>query len=237
MEPSEPQKNIAFILNSVPSEAVTPSPVSADVLPAVPQTQADSSPQQGASNPPPAVRPHPVPRKMAGSRHVISARELLTAIKPRFLGSTQKPLDARQKKTAVLGFVLVVVFVAVLLFAFGSGPSRAKAASKKPDSANAQLPDVRQLREVENWKQPEVYPESLRDPTKAVSNLSAGNTQPGGDLAVRGIVYSKTKPSAIVADQIVFEGDVLAGAKITKIEKDFVEFEKNGKRWRQQVGP
>ena len=74
---------------------------------------------------------------------------------------------------------------------------------------------------------------NTRDSAKSSSNAS-GEVKSDSDMTVRGIVFSSTKPSAIIANQIVFEGDVILGAKIIKIEKTSVTFEKDGKSWQQQ---
>jgi hypothetical protein len=181
----------------------------------------------------PATRPQPVPKKKSDSHNTISLSGMWTAIKSQFAGSSKKPIDARQKKTLILGITLAVVFVVVLLFALGSGPSGAKATPKSSleTSSSAGSPSGN----VENWQKPEIYPLSLRDPMKPSSNASKGDAQFEGEMTVRGIVYSNNKPSAIIADQIVGEGDVIVGVKIIKIGKDFVAFEKDGKRWQQQV--
>ncbi len=52
---------------------------------------------------------------------------------------------------------------------------------------------------------------------------------------VTGILYSEDKPSAVIGNQIVYEGDTLHGINVVKIYKNKVEFEKNGKRWTQPV--
>jgi len=51
-----------------------------------------------------------------------------------------------------------------------------------------------------------------------------------GNLVVKGILYNEDNPSAIVNNQIVYEGDKISGATIIKINKDSVEFEVK-KRW------
>ena len=56
-----------------------------------------------------------------------------------------------------------------------------------------------------------------------------------GLISVRGIVYSEDNPSAVVSNEIVHEGDEIAGATVVKIHKDRVEFEMNGKTWTQKV--
>jgi hypothetical protein len=55
---------------------------------------------------------------------------------------------------------------------------------------------------------------------------------------VRGILYSKTKPSIVIDDKrkIMYEGNTIQGVTIVKIHKDKVEFAKNDQRWTQKVG-
>ncbi len=55
-------------------------------------------------------------------------------------------------------------------------------------------------------------------------------------LTVRGIISSRTEPSAIVGSEIVRTGDEIAGAKVIGIQKDCVVFERRGRRWTQQIG-
>lgn len=52
----------------------------------------------------------------------------------------------------------------------------------------------------------------------------------GGNLIVKGILYNEDNPSAIVNNQIVYEGDKISGAAIIKINRGSVEFEVK-KRW------
>jgi len=52
---------------------------------------------------------------------------------------------------------------------------------------------------------------------------------------VTGILYSEDRPSAVVGNQILYEGDSIRGMKVVKIHKDRVEFERDGKRWEQAV--
>lgn len=61
------------------------------------------------------------------------------------------------------------------------------------------------------------------------------NFLPTGKGLVTGIVSGGDKPSAVINGAIVCEGDVVSGITVVKIYKDRVEFEKNGKKWRQQV--
>jgi hypothetical protein len=181
----------------------------------------------------PATRPRPVTKKNTNARNTISMESLWTTLKSKLNGGSKKSLDSRQKKTLILGITLAVVFVVVLLFVLGSGPSGVKAAPTKTGSVDSSAAGT-QSGNIDNWQKPEIYPMSLRDPMKPSSNAAKVNGQEG-EMTVRGIVYSSSKPTAIIADQIVGEGDVIVGVKIIKIGKDFVAFEKDGKRWQQQV--
>jgi len=55
------------------------------------------------------------------------------------------------------------------------------------------------------------------------------------DIALTGILYAEGNSSAVVDGKIVHEGDTINGAKVIKIHRDKVEFERASKRWTQQV--
>lgn len=86
------------------------------------------------------------------------------------------------------------------------------------------------------WAKPQPWPEQIRDPM-APEILGHGPDSAAPDCVVRGIVFSQTRPSAIVGNQIVFIGDTYNGISIVNITRDAVEFEKDGKRWTQPVQP
>jgi len=56
------------------------------------------------------------------------------------------------------------------------------------------------------------------------------------EKTVTGIVYSQDKPIVIVGSQVVRLGEKIDKVRVTAISPDSVEFEKNGKRWTQQIG-
>jgi len=88
------------------------------------------------------------------------------------------------------------------------------------------------------WQIPEPYPTTLRDPMQpslATAVAGTGTLENGRTLIVKGIVHSKDNPAAVIGTQIVHEGDAIAGASVTKINQDSVEFEMNDKRWTQKV--
>ncbi|KPJ66766.1 MAG: hypothetical protein AMJ43_07105 [Coxiella sp. DG_40] len=142
---------------------------------------------------------------------------------------TPKPgvSTSRQKTTAILVPVLFIV----LLFAFikvfrtpaGKGTEPQGLEQKNASAASNKI----------NWQIPEPYPTTLRDPMQFGSITT--NRPETGKIIVKGIVYSKDNPSAVIADRIVHEGDKVLDATVIKINKDSVEFEMNNERWTQKV--
>ena len=53
---------------------------------------------------------------------------------------------------------------------------------------------------------------------------------------VSGIAYNKNRAIAFIGDTMISEGGVVDGVTVSKIHENSVEFEKNGKRWTQEVG-
>jgi hypothetical protein len=133
----------------------------------------------------------------------------------------------RQKVMMMLAPALFIILISMFIRAFStpskkidrlgiSGPARVAASSdSKAD-----------------WRAPEPYPTALRDPMRFGSVTT--RTEVGG-LIVKGIVYSKDKPSAVIGNQIVHEGDKVLDVTVIKINENSVEFEANGKRWTQKV--
>jgi hypothetical protein len=92
---------------------------------------------------------------------------------------------------------------------------------------------------------------AMRDPTKLPSpeetqSETPDNTQePGRNVAtsgtqmtairIRGLVYSQNKSSIVVGNEILHVGDKVNGATIARINKDSVEFERDGETWVQKV--
>ncbi len=63
-------------------------------------------------------------------------------------------------------------------------------------------------------------------------SVSAGLPKAG---VITGITYNENKSFAIIGTNIVSEGEDIDGIKIVKIYPDKVEFEKDGKRWTQDM--
>ena len=122
----------------------------------------------------------------------------------------------------------------------------------KPSSQKKTKPTQSQAAEVvadtaeePKWEIPEPYPQTLRDPMlidsgKITQEETSDPTVIKKETVikksiVKGIVYSKGNASALINRQIMHVGDEVSGATITKINKDSVEFEMNGKKWIQKI--
>jgi len=152
---------------------------------------------------------------------------------------------------------LLVVFILTMSKLLGTpSPKTTWSAEPKPTTAA-----VAQSETEIDWQIPEPYPTTLRDPMQLTAEMTAqieaeanaktvaaatGQTDPGatepqegrtGELTVKGILYSKDNPAAVIGARIAHVGDTIAGATIVKITKSSVEFEKDGKIWSQAVEP
>lgn len=235
MKRSGLQKNIAFIFEDAEPAAsntavITAAPAAVETLEPAPAAgrYAPSSVYAPAAS----VRPQPIAKKQKTANDIITPKQAIRFVKTRLASSKPKAAKGQsQKNMMLLMAVLAAVLVGVLIFVLGSSPSRAKAASKSKSSAASAAPAA----SVTSWKKPEPYPAALRDPMKWSSQKTGGTAEGDNTLVVRGIVYSQTKPTAIISGQIVGQGEVVSGATVVQIARDYVEFEKDNKRWKQQV--
>lgn len=82
-------------------------------------------------------------------------------------------------------------------------------------------------------------PENFWRPGKSLfgsgENASALDFLASGKVKVTGIMHYDENPAAIVAGRVVYEGDVVEGCKVVKIQKDNVEFEKDGSRFTKKI--
>ena len=154
--------------------------------------------------------------------------------------------DARQKKTIFLIAVLFIVFTVMLYRTLkpslpGNG---SEDVSKQAAETETVVPSDSDIQI--NWQIPPPYPMALRDPMR-LSSAGApaeGLAAVGGveeiaidrGIVVRAIYYSEQGRSAVVGDKIVYEGQEVLGATVIKINKDSVEFERNGRRF-ERPGP
>jgi len=200
-----------------------------------PVSPATKQPEPTPRPPEPTVRqPEPVIRRTrpsAKQKFALPAQwqRAFEQIKTRVL--TPKPgVDPKRQKAMVIVVPVLVIVLVIMLSKMLSKPAVATAKSSGFGSPVAAASNASSA-EI-NWQVPKPYPPTLRDPTIYGPRPSAGENS---KLLIRGIVYSKDNPSAVIGTRIVRAGDKVAGVKVIKINQNSVEFECDGKRWTQQV--
>ena len=125
----------------------------------------------------------------------------------------------------VLFIVLIVVMVRVM-----TPPVRG---TKSVDTNTLPSGNTEARTKIE-WKIPEPYPATLRDPMKMVQ-VKQAVVNKTGELIIKGIIWSEQDPLVIINKQTLKEGDTISGTTVVKINKDSVVLERDGKNWTQSV--
>jgi hypothetical protein len=243
----EPKAGSAVLETETPSQSAQPesnpaseafevdSPLSRIARPSEAKPLIQERPPLAPS--PATVRPMPVQRNQTLSVNRAQGPKLTEQIKKAVLGNAAA--NPRQKKMAVMAGLLAVVFGGVLFFSLGGVGSGRPAAVKEKPSAVAPDASGHSASKALAWTMPEPLPEARRDPMKpgtlSLSGSKVSEAAASGEFVVKGIVFSQNKPSALINNEIVKEGQVFNGATIVRIDKSEVEFEANGKRWTQPV--
>ena len=200
------------------------------------QTSTPMKPKEPVMPPPrtaPAEQPRVETGPQTGEENLL--QRIWQQIESKLLEPKPGVSPARQKMTLILIPALSVTLIFVLLKVFGTAP-RGASQTRKDTVVNTASIGVTGI----NWQIPEPYPTDLRDPTqfrrvRTTTNETEGQT---GKLIVSGILFDKDDPSsssASICNQVVSEGDEILGAKVVRINKSSVEFEKDGQRWTQRV--
>jgi hypothetical protein len=161
------------------------------------------------------------------SAEQIPWRRTLKQIKSKLFATKTGAVTTKQKIMVILASLLFIVLIFLFIRAF-STPSQKITGSE----ISTPVEVVAAGHSKVEWELPSPYPATLRDPMRFGSTTSQTET---GGLIVKGIVYSKDNPSAVIGDQIVHQGDKVLDVTITKINENSVEFETNGKKWMQNV--
>jgi hypothetical protein len=197
--------------------------------PELPVAAARANPVVGPAPASTTERPDP-------DRHPWSKPKKRTAI--RSFTRRERTGSSRQRVATWLIPVLAIVMVAVLKHPL-SARSAAKGAGQPPVRVTGPVTTDVQIA----WEIPSPYDLAGRDPMKGTTppvtavedNGTAAATEPLVELVVTGILYSPDNPAAIVDTQVVHEGERISGTTVEKIEKDGIQFERKGRRWRQTV--
>jgi type II secretory pathway component PulC len=88
-----------------------------------------------------------------------------------------------------------------------------------------------------DWQEPPLYSAKLRDPMELDAKQQKTIIETSNDLVVKGITTSEDRKFATIGTIYVQEDEIVPGTKIrvTKINRNSVEFEEDGKTWTQEV--
>ncbi len=236
-------KEVSVIFNGVslpkddgdpaPPMGGAPAPEHQDYIAPEPPVQKPPAPSHMTATKPksqqPPVQSPPEAAPAKQSKVDSAIKRTLEQIKNKLFAPKPGVSATRQKMMVILAPALFVVLISMFIRTFSApsrkiistgtfGPARAAAAGSDSQA---------------DWRIPELYPTMLRDPMQ-FGSVATQTTETGG-LIVKGIVYSKDKPSAVIGNQIVHEGDKVLDTVIIKINENSVEFEANNKRWTQKV--
>ncbi len=75
-----------------------------------------------------------------------------------------------------------------------------------------------------------------QEQTAGVSRKAPARIKPVAPGTVTGIAFCDNNGAALIGDEIVRENDIVLGVKVVRITPDYVEFERQGKKWKQEVG-
>ncbi|MBN1805549.1 MAG: hypothetical protein JW837_09875 [Sedimentisphaerales bacterium] len=188
----------------------------------------------------------PVKKSKAGTVKVVKTRTKVKIGELNFLNQiktklfTPKP-GVSPTKQKVMVIMVPVLFVFLLIFVvkggvFGTGVNNTAGKDNNTTDAASTVSNTK----IE-WKIPDLYPATLRDPMSLGSVEKDSDTDQDGygrfaKLKVKAILISEDgSSSAVIGNRIVHEGEQVKGVNIIKINKDNVEFEVNGEKWTQQV--
>jgi len=190
--------------------------------------QSEESFEEAAAAKQPEIKINPV-RRTAGQSFWQQIKGKLFAPKPG-VSST------RQKAMVILVPVLSIAMIFALRQVLSTAPRKIEG------SAISNTPAVVAAIDSDNeidWQIPEPLPVLTRDPIKLPDQSDTQNDEQNDTTiktkttriaTIKDIVYSEDKPSAVIGNLIVYIGDKVNGATIVKINRDSVEFEKDGER-------
>jgi hypothetical protein len=252
--PGKPRANIPLnlYLNKLLDPAIIVKPPESLQQPPVPE------PAEAPASPAPAVSTWQraksgatkTLRAAAARRHsrseALSPMAMPTAkpaarLKTKARTSTQAAGNNRQKIMMALIPVLAIALVVAVKNPLKVSPTTPVENTLPTVATPTTIADVEMA-----WEIPPLYQPGVRDPMRlpdppvtpipeATDEPEIAPKQTRIELVVSGILYSQDRPAAIVDTQLVHEGQQISGATVKKIEMDGVEFEWNGRTWKQTV--
>jgi hypothetical protein len=201
--------------------------------PAAPQPQVPvaPTPKKPVKPLPAAPRPKAVEVKVPEQKTRQIPPKKLRRRKDKLFAPKAGVSSSRQKSGIILFLLLSTVLVIVLARPYLNSrrnPDISPTAGKT-NTGNSTMANI----EID-WPVPPVYSAELRDPMQLGSRQQI-KIETSDGLVVRGISYSEDRKYAVIGTTTVQEGDVIQDTTIVEITPNSVVFEKDGKRWTQEV--
>jgi hypothetical protein len=156
---------------------------------------------------------------------------------------SRKAFSKKRRKVIILSApVLIVIIILIHRYCFHSSPQESEASeSIGPPASSMSLISMSDVKNDVDSQVLQILPEQVTDflryreeeTDKEKENKAVAKEKMKMDL--RAILFSEYKPSAIINGKIIHVGDKLDDVVITCINKDGVEFEKNGETWSQKL--
>ncbi len=173
------------------------------------------------------------PKTSAGKRPKrVTRRKVRTKVRSR----RKKPKNGRQIAMTILIPALAVTLLVLVRKPTEVSPAAAAATLDTVSVASAAVGEV----EID-WEVPPAYQPGGRDPMRLAppqiqhEEYVETRATVGERLDIKGLLYSDDRPAAIIGTRLLHEGEQIAGMTVIRIERDGVEFEMNGQRWKQTV--
>jgi hypothetical protein len=202
------------------------APVEDEAVPADPVNDPVLENELSANEPP---KPEFVPRQQTDDEDVPVVREATIV-------TGRKRYTIKYRIVAAVIIVLCLGFVGVTVNMLGTDVFSRSTSSEGLD-VDVTVDDASLVRI--DWPIPDKFPDQMRDimrPARYGGSVQLAATyEDKVEIVVRGILFSKDDPSAIIGTQIVHIGDEVMGAAVIDITRQTVEFEKDGKQWTQNV--
>ena len=168
-------------------------------------------------------------------------------IKDKLATSKLGTSTTKDKMMVMLVPILAIVMIFMFKQVLRKSPGKARGSAKDDTSAVVAANSGDGI----EWELPDPMPVAMRDPTKLPSQ---SNTQSQASnktqkpkrngatsgtkttaMRIRGLFYSTDRSSVVIGDEVAYVGDTINGVTIMGINKDSVEFEKDGETWVQRV--
>ena len=190
-------------------------------------------PKEPVKHPAPVIQPEGV------SLSETTGNDLWQRIRDKLFEPKPGVSPTRQKAMVIMVPILAIIMIFALRQVLTKAPSQTEGAG----TDNVPIVSKADTGNEIDWKIPEPIKIETDNSVKLPNENKTQNSEPNETstqsdsdmIIVRDIVFSTDKPSAVIGSKIVYVGDVINNATVVKINRNSVEFEKDGERWQQNV--